>query len=193
MKADTLLEELRFTQQQMALVADNYGATVGIVTLADVVGALVRRSDEEGSSLIQTNSVPYYSRSGASVMLDGLTKAEEVCALLGFPFQRSEAVRNLSVLVFGLMDRIPECGDTVKSAYLLQVDTMDRRHVASVGVSETPSNSHQDMAGLCARRVSSLALSKNIGIGECRNGFSRLMAIDSLRRILNPVRFFFLL
>ena len=34
-KTDTLLEELRFTQQHLAVVVDNYGATAGIVTLAD--------------------------------------------------------------------------------------------------------------------------------------------------------------
>ena len=38
-KGATLLQEPRFTQQQLAVVSDNYGATVGIVTLADVVGA----------------------------------------------------------------------------------------------------------------------------------------------------------
>src|SRR4029453_19486901 len=46
-QADDLLEDMRKTGRHMAVVIDEYGGTAGIVTLADLLRALVGPIDEE--------------------------------------------------------------------------------------------------------------------------------------------------
>jgi putative hemolysin len=134
--ADDLLDEMRAARRQMALVVDEYGGTAGIVTLENLVEALVGRIEEEstleGDVILAT--APQVETDG-SLVLDGLTRLDEFEEMTGLRVEREmhEAVETLGGLVMTGLGRLPVVGDEVTTAgRTLRVEQLDGRRVALV-------------------------------------------------------------
>ena len=109
-KTSELFMDMKNNSIAMAIVLDEYGATAGLVTLEDlieeIVGEIRDEYDADELNDIQKLSDFEYSID-ASVRLDDLNDALE----LNF---QSEDYDSLGGLVIGLLDRLPEAGETVQ-------------------------------------------------------------------------------
>jgi CBS domain containing-hemolysin-like protein len=130
---ETLLEEMRHQGRQIAVVVDEFGGTAGIVTLEDLLKALVGHISDEGEPSPSLDEVS----AGATgpMELDGLTRLEEFEEMTGrrLPAELHESVDTLGGAVMALLDRVPELGDEVEVGnWRLRVAELDGRRVARI-------------------------------------------------------------
>jgi CBS domain containing-hemolysin-like protein len=151
--ADDLLEELRAARQELAIVLDEYGGTAGIITLEDLLQALVGRLEQEPSLGAQTPPVAAARlEADGSWLLDGLLRLTEFEELTGLRLAESahEEVETLGGLVMSTLDRVPDVGDEVLiDGRRLLVEQLDGRRVArlrlfaeAAGSTEVSSGEH---------------------------------------------------
>jgi putative hemolysin len=132
--ADDLLEEMRARREQMAVVIEEYGGTAGIITLEDLVEALVGPIEEEDAGGEEARPSAQTQPDG-SVLFDGLTRLEEWEEETGLRLEAAdhEAAETLGGLIMARLGRIPEVGDEVEiGGRILRVEELDRKRVASV-------------------------------------------------------------
>ncbi|AKR57656.1 hemolysin [Devosia sp. H5989] len=113
MPVGDLLQQMRASHVHMAVVVDEYGGTDGLVTIEDlleaVVGEIEDEHDEEGVSLIRKVGPDTY-------LADARVELEDVQELIGPDFDPGEyanEVETLGGLVFDLIDRVPQKGEVV--------------------------------------------------------------------------------
>jgi CBS domain containing-hemolysin-like protein len=134
--ADDLLEELRAARRQLAVVLDEYGGTAGIVTIEDLIEALVGDIAQDAPLGGGQGATDMSRREpDGSLLLDGLTRLdefEEITELRLDPAVR-DAVSTVGGLVMWHLGRIPEVGDELSVAgRTLRVEACDGRRVAVV-------------------------------------------------------------
>ena len=146
--ADDLLDEMRAARRQLALVIDEYGGTAGIVTLENLMEALVGRIDDE-PPIGADASPPVTLADDGSLILDGLTRLDELeeIADLKLPDEIHEQVDTLGGLVMASLDRIPEVGDEIEvGGRTLRVEQLDGRRVEAVRLLLAPSRDGDQQA-----------------------------------------------
>jgi len=93
---------------QMAVVADEYGGTAGLVTMEDLLEEIVGDiQDEHDSDIPEVNKLP-----DGSFIFDGLVLLDEVTEVLNIKFDEPEE-DTIGGYVFALLGRQPEVGDKV--------------------------------------------------------------------------------
>jgi magnesium and cobalt exporter, CNNM family len=130
--ADDLLEDLRKAGRSLAVVVDEYGGTAGIVTIGDLMRALVGRIDEESAVGEPAGVTP---QSDGSLLVDGLIRVHELEELLGTELDEAERgdVATVGGLFMARLDHMPRPGDEVTVAgHRLRVEKLDGRRVAAV-------------------------------------------------------------
>lgn len=130
--ADDLLEDMRKAGRSLAVVVDEYGGTAGIVTLGDLMRALVGRIDEELTVGAPAGVTP---QPDGSLLVDGLMRVHELEELLGAELDEAEwgNVGTVGGLIMARLDRMPRPGDEVTVAgHRLRVEELDGRRVAVV-------------------------------------------------------------
>jgi putative hemolysin len=133
--ADDLLDEMRAARRQLAVVIDEYGGTAGIVTLEDLLEALVGPIDDELLSAGETATPDVLPEQDGSVVLDGLMRLGEWEELTGLRLAESDydVADTVGGLVMARLGRIPEAGDEVVVAgRTMRVEELDGRRVAAV-------------------------------------------------------------
>lgn len=125
------IERLRETGGHLALVLDEYGGIEGLVTLHDVLRAIVGElpaAEEDGGKAVQ--------RDDGSWLLDGLLPVTEVGDLLGLTADEAKDLgeyQTLGGFVMGKAGRIPEAGDHFEwNGFRFEVVDMDARRVDKV-------------------------------------------------------------
>jgi putative hemolysin len=103
-----LLRELREARQQVAVVADEYGRTMGIVTLEDILEEIVGEIEDEYD--LPDNTLTWLSDS--AVRVAGSMTIDDFNEVLGTDLPQDGA-RTLAGLVFAALGRVPEEGETV--------------------------------------------------------------------------------
>jgi CBS domain containing-hemolysin-like protein len=151
--ADALLEEMQAARRQLAVVLDEYGGTAGIVTIEDLVEALVGRIEDEpapgaAGPLLGADQRP----DDGSVVLDGLMRLDELEELTGLRVEPEdhELVETVGGLVMARLGRIPDVGDEVLvGGRALRVERRDGRRVAAVrlGAATPAREAAAEMAG----------------------------------------------
>jgi CBS domain containing-hemolysin-like protein len=138
MAADDLLEQLRASRQRLAVLLDEFGGTAGIITLEDLVGALVGHIEPEPNSGSETPSTSstHGSEPDGSVVFDGLTRLIEFEDVAGIHLDEdAHQVDTLGGLFMQRLGRMPGIGDEIRVAGLrLRVEELDGLRVARVRV-----------------------------------------------------------
>jgi putative hemolysin len=132
--AAELLEELRTNRSEMAVVLDEYGGTAGIVTLQDLLEALVGRIEDEPRAHAPA-SMPIHAESDRPRLLDGLMRVDEFEEVAGVRVKDGsrESVETLGGLITAVLGRFPEIGDEVTvGGRRLRVEARDRLRVTAV-------------------------------------------------------------
>jgi len=134
--ADDLLDDMRATGRYFALVIDEYGGTAGILTLEDLVEALVGPMRNEASGVGEADQAPQVVHSeDGSALLDGLLRLEEFeeATHLRLAGEDHEEVETIGGLFQTRLGRIPVVGDEIAVAgRTLRVDTLDGLRVAVI-------------------------------------------------------------
>lgn len=107
-KTNDLLIEMRDSSQNLAFVLNEYGETVGMVTLEDlleeIVGQIRDEYDSDEEQMIQEVEGGY--------LIEAKVKLEDINDELGTKFD-SEDYDSIGGLILDQIDRIPEDGETV--------------------------------------------------------------------------------
>ncbi|HVU33543.1 MAG TPA: hemolysin family protein [Opitutaceae bacterium] len=142
-----LLEQFRTSGRHIAIVTDEFGAVQGLVTLIDVMEAIVGEIPERG----QAARPEAKRRDDGSWLIDATMSISELKSLLAvdqaLPHEASAAFQTLGGFVVTEFGRIPAAGDRFTwGRWRFEVVDMDRRRVDKVLVSpvETPPPSAAD-------------------------------------------------
>lgn len=124
-----LLQDMRERGSEMAIVVDEYGGTVGIITLEDVLEEIVGEIEDEYDMAVATLT----RGADGLVVLDGGLHPEQVEERTGLVLPEGD-YETLAGYLLSALDRIPSEGDQVELAgWVLEVLEMDRLRVARVG------------------------------------------------------------
>ena len=132
LQALRLLETFRRADDPMAIVVDEYGGTQGIVTLHDVLEAIVGDLGEEGP----TDDPDTVQRPDGSWLLDGMVSTDHFVELLGtgaIPADEDGEYNTLGGFVQTRTGRIPKSGETFEwHGWRFEVVDMDGNRVDKV-------------------------------------------------------------
>lgn len=125
MRLDLLLEELRGSGFQMAVVVDEYGGTAGIVTLEDLVEEIIGEvADEHDRALAGV------VRGIHSFTFPASLRPDEVLDRTGLNIPEDDAYDTAAGFVMSELGRIPVVGDEVAvEGGLLRVERLDGRRI----------------------------------------------------------------
>ncbi len=130
--ADDILLQFREEHQQMAAVIDEWGSFDGIVTIEDVVEAVVGDLRDGFDVAEREHSVRKVGDGRYDI--DGGVPLTTVNEELGSAFE-SDGVETIGGLVLARLGEIPEQGDSVEAAgYRIEVDTVDGARISTVVV-----------------------------------------------------------
>jgi CBS domain containing-hemolysin-like protein len=139
MRAADLLIKMQASRIHMALVIDEFGGTDGLVTMEDLIEAVVGEIDDEYDEA----EAQIVLRPGGVYEADGRTPLEDLEALLGVelePPDFEEEIDTLAGLVTALAGRLPQRGEVIghPSGFDLEVVDADPRRVKKVRVRPAP-------------------------------------------------------
>ncbi|HEX8849025.1 MAG TPA: hemolysin family protein [Gemmatimonadaceae bacterium] len=132
--AERVLDDLRRTRAQMAVVLDEYGGTAGILTLEDLVEEVIGDIADE-----------YDAATRDSIEMDGVLELAGSLSLVDVRRDHRVAIpegewTTLGGFTFARLGRLPRMGDRVAiPGGELEVVAMDGRRVAAVRVIRAPS------------------------------------------------------
>jgi putative hemolysin len=125
-----LLRELREQRQQLAIVADEYGATAGIVALEDVLEEIVGEIEDEFDLPDDTLK----RIDDTTVEVAGSMTIDDFNEIVGTALPQQSA-RTLAGLVFEELGRRPRVGDVVKVAGVeLRIVALDGLRISRLRV-----------------------------------------------------------
>ena len=136
--ADDLLDEMRRTRHYFAVVVDEYGGTAGVVTVEDLLAALVGPLPPEaaaGADEPDVAAAAVVAAPDGSLLLDGLLRLDQWQEATGVPLDapEPEGVETIGGLVMERLGRIPAIGDEVAvGRRVLRVEQLDGMRAARV-------------------------------------------------------------
>jgi putative hemolysin len=138
-RALDLLEEFRDAETPLALVVDEYGEIEGLVTLNDLLAAVVGRS---ATPFTETLSHPIVQREDGSWLVDGSVGADDLRELLGLaelPAEQEHDFRTAAGLVVAHYGRIPHPGEHfTASGFRFEVVDLDGTRIDKLLISRQP-------------------------------------------------------
>jgi magnesium and cobalt exporter, CNNM family len=131
---DDLLHDLQVQRTSLAVIVDEYGRTVGIVTVEDileeVVGEIEDETDPRAAALRQLAGGEWFVRGHVSLG-DLADRGIEL------PVD-TDAYNSIGGYVFGELGRLPKRGDTITAnGYTIRVESVRENRVEAVRISGT--------------------------------------------------------
>lgn len=146
-KTADLLVEMREKSMNVAFVINEYGSTVGMITLEDLleelVGEIRDEYDEDEKELIQKIDERTY-------LIEGSMNLSDINDALGTHLD-SEDYDSIGGIIIGQLDRLPENEETVSlnDGTTLQVKEIDQNRIVQVQLVLPEENASEDME--CAK------------------------------------------
>src|ERR1700755_941738 len=136
-----LLHDLQVQRTSLSVVVDEYGRTVGIVTVEDileeVVGEIEDETDTRAAALRQLASGEWFVRGHAS--LGALSDAG-----IELPVD-TDAYNSVGGYVFGELGRLPKRGHpTSPNGYTIRVEAVRENRIEAVRISGTGADAEAD-------------------------------------------------
>ena len=140
---DDLLAELQRQRSSLGVVSDEYGRTVGIVTVEDileeVVGEIEDETDPRSTSLRRLTDGDWYVR--GHVPIGDLEDAG-----IRLPVD-SDAFNSVGGYVFSELGRLPRRGDTIRAnGYEIRVESVRENRIVAVRI-RTVTGEHRAITG----------------------------------------------
>ncbi|MGN6216533.1 MAG: hemolysin family protein [Solirubrobacterales bacterium] len=130
---DDLLHDLQVQRTSLSVVVDEYGRTVGIVTVEDileeVVGEIEDETDPRAAALRRLTNGDWFVR--GHVSLGDLADAG-----IELPVD-TDAFNSVGGYVFGELGRLPKRGDSIQAnGYTIRVEAVRENRIEAVRISE---------------------------------------------------------
>jgi len=110
-KITALLQEFKRRRQALALVVDEYGSVVGLVTIEDVIEEIFGRIGDERR---EDGHGWFVSREAdGAYVIDAMAPIEEVQERLGLPLEGSPEYQTVAGLLIHTLEAIPIAGTTI--------------------------------------------------------------------------------
>jgi CBS domain containing-hemolysin-like protein len=123
-----LLREFRASRRHIAIVADEYGGTAGLVTIEDVLEELVgeiRDEYDDEERQIETEE-------GQRYWVNGRLTLSDLSEMLGYDFTRDD-VTTIGGLVLEVLGRVPRAGESLTiGPYRVIVERVVRRKIERI-------------------------------------------------------------
>jgi CBS domain containing-hemolysin-like protein len=141
---DDLLAELQRQRSSLAVVSDEYGRTVGITTVEDileeVVGEIEDETDPRAASMRKLTDGDWYVRGHVS-----LGDLEDVGIRLPVS---SDAFNSIGGYVFSELGRLPKRGDRISAnGYEIRVESVRENRIVAVRIHSRPTAAPSPTAG----------------------------------------------
>jgi CBS domain containing-hemolysin-like protein len=136
MLAADLLVRMQAIRIHMAMVIDEFGGVDGLVTLEDVIDAVVGEIDDEHD---EAAGSPIVARAGGVFEVDGRVPLEDLEAALGAELTTAdleEEIETAAGLVTALVGRVPERGEVIAhpAGFEFEVTDADPRRIKRLRV-----------------------------------------------------------
>ena len=129
-----LLQDFQERRRHIAIVVDEFGTTVGLVTAEDALEQVVGELDDEFDVSTRTSML---SATGGVVVLDGSTTLRDLTTELGWPFERQAGVETLAGFMLAELGHIPHAGESVvHEGRVFKVAEMAGRRISKVKVED---------------------------------------------------------
>lgn len=130
-KVTELFKEMKKSRNHMAVVLDEYGGNVGIVTIEDLIEEVVGEiedeyDDEQDSDIIVIKEDEY--------IVDGSARLDHIGDLIGVSME-SEEFDSIGGLIIGELGRFPEQNEEVKvNSIRFVVEEIDKNRIKKVRI-----------------------------------------------------------
>lgn len=105
-----LLTEFKQRRRHLAVVVDEFGSTVGVVTVEDVLEQVVGELEDE----FDVDESPALALAGGVMVLDGALNIRDLETNYDLKLPRDEGFETLGGFVISRLQRLPRNGDTVE-------------------------------------------------------------------------------
>ncbi|WP_093356588.1 hemolysin family protein [Saccharopolyspora kobensis] len=138
---DAVLETLRGSGLQLAVVVDEYGGSAGIVTLEDVVEEIIGDVRDEHDR----GELPTVRRIDERTwIVSGLLRPDELAEATGFAMPDGD-YETAAGYVLSKLGRIPVVGDEITvDGWVLTVSEMDRNRIAEFRLTGKPADTEEE-------------------------------------------------
>ncbi len=124
-----ILLDMQREHAHMAVVVDDYGGVIGIITLEDILEELVGEIWDESDEVIEN----IRERSDGSYDINGSTRLSDMCESVGCSIDSN--ADTVGGWVTEMLGGIPESGESFEcSGMLVTVESTDKRRVLKVNV-----------------------------------------------------------
>jgi CBS domain containing-hemolysin-like protein len=126
-----LIRELQVRRRQIAIVVDEYGSTLGMVTAEDAIEQLTGELDDE----FDVPARPVLTTAAGALLLDGSVNLRDLETQMQWSLPRDGGVETLAGFMLTRLGRIPKGGESVVyGGRRLTVTEMDGRRIKQVRV-----------------------------------------------------------
>jgi CBS domain containing-hemolysin-like protein len=126
-----LLQEFQQRRRQMAIVVDEYGSVVGLVTVEDAVEQITGELEDEFDS----PAVPLLSDSDGALTLDGGVNLRDLETQMQWDLPREGGIETLAGFLLTQFGHIPQEGESLLfENRRLTIESMDGRRISRVRV-----------------------------------------------------------
>ena len=126
-----LLRDFQQRRRHMAIVVDEYGSTVGLVTAEDAIEQLTGELEDEFDS----PAVPILTTASGALILDGGVNLRDLETQMQWSLPRDGGVETLAGFLLMRLGHIPKEGETIDfEGRRLTVASMDARRIARIRV-----------------------------------------------------------
>ena len=132
-----LIRDFQQRRRHMAIVVDEYGSTVGLVTAEDAIEQLTGELEDEFDS----PALPALATASGALLMDGGVNLRDLETQMGWDLPREGGVETLAGFVLMRLGHIPEAGESVEyGGRRLTVVAMDGRRIAKIRVETVEGN-----------------------------------------------------
>ena len=129
-----LLQEFQERRRQIAIVVDEFGSTLGLVTAEDALEQLVGELEDEFDT-----AKPMVTLPNGSLVMDGSVTLRDLATQLRWDLPRIQGVETLAGLLLARLGHIPQVGEAIAlEGRRFEVVAMDRHRIARVRVDPAP-------------------------------------------------------
>jgi CBS domain containing-hemolysin-like protein len=126
-----LIREFQQRRRQIAIVVDEYGSTVGLVTTEDAIEQLTGELEDEFDS----PTLPVLPTAGGALLMDGGVNLRDLETQMQWDIPREGGVETLAGFVLMRLGHIPEAGESILyDGRRLTVVEMDKRRIGKIRV-----------------------------------------------------------
>ncbi len=131
-----LLQEFQERRRHVAIVVDEFGSTLGLVTAEDALEQLVGELEDEFDTGKPAAAIPV-GTAGGGVVLDASVTLRDLATQLRWELPRTAGVETLAGLLLAQFGHIPVAGESVvMDGRRFEVVAMDRHRIARVRVED---------------------------------------------------------